>query len=150
MEIWGQIATALGAAAASFGVAWWAFKGKKVEQETEETRVEASATDAFLKGQATFQEYVDTVVEKRVSAANAELQKQVSALQTEMAAMRRESHEMNDAIRARETQLWLWNIRNRPGPMPELPMPILAKLGISHLSPLGDIEDTEPIPKEGP
>lgn len=130
----GTIIASLFSAAATFGGAWLLFRGKKVDAGTEETKVEASATDAFLQGQRAFQEYVDDVVDERVAAAIAGLQAQVTELTASMAEMRRESHEMNDAIRARETQLWLWNIRNRPGPMPELAEAILKKLGITHLS----------------
>lgn len=133
----------LASAAAAFGGAWLLFRGKRAEIDTEESKAEAAAADAFLKGQTSFQAYVDGVVEKRVKEAVAELQAEVTLLSGQMADMRRESHEMNDAIRARETQLWLWNIRERPGPMPQLPQPILARLGITHLS--SDLEDTEPI-----
>jgi hypothetical protein len=142
--IWTGIITGLGGAVAAFIGAWFLFRGKRVDQEIEETKVEASATDAFLKGQTAFQGYVDSVVEKRVLAAVAGMQAELAELQQSMSDMRRESHEMNDAIRARETQLWLWNIRNRPGPMPTLPLPILVRLGITHLSAEPDLEDTEP------
>ena len=125
---------------------WFLFRGKKVEQETEETKAEASAADAFLKGQQAFQSYVDGIVQARVTAAVADLQLELGQVRAEMATMRRESHEMNDAIRARETQLWLWNIRSRPGPMPELPAALLDRLGIGHLSTYGDLHDTQPLP----
>ncbi|MGK9222083.1 MULTISPECIES: hypothetical protein [unclassified Microbacterium] len=135
--------------AVGLGGAWLLFRQKKVEAETEESKLEASATDAFLKGQQAFQTYVDGIVQARVAAAVAELQDELGKVRAEMATMRRESHEMNDAIRARETQLWLWNIRNRPGPMPELPHALLARLGISHLSTYTDLGDTQPTsPKE--
>lgn len=143
--VWASVITGLGGSAVAFAAAWWMFRGKKVEQQTEESKIEATATNAFLDGQKAFQEYVNGVVAERVKAAVSDLQQQVTDLEAAMTAMRLESHEMNDAIRARETQLWLWNIRNRPGPMPELPTPILTKLGIGHLSPLGDLEDTTPV-----
>lgn len=149
MELWGPILTLVGGLTVGFGGAWYAFRGKKVEAAVEEVKVEASATSAFLDGQQAFQTYVNGVVAEETRLAVADLQKQVTQLSADLEKVRLESREMNKAIRSRETQLWLWNIRNRPGPMPELPMPILEKLGIDHLtSPLGDVEDTIPIPLE--
>lgn len=144
MEWLTPILSGLGASAATIVGAYFVFRGKRVEQEVAEAEVEATAADAFLKGQTAFQAYVDGVVEKGVTAAVADLKQQLADMERTVGTMRTESHEMNDAIRSRETQLWLWNIRNRPGPMPELPEPILNRLGIRHLSSLGDIEDTQP------
>ncbi|MFF2631949.1 hypothetical protein ACFVR6_03610 [Microbacterium sp. NPDC058021] len=150
MELWGQIFTGLVALIIGFGTAWAAFRGKKVDAATKETEVEAAATSAFLDGQKAFQEYVNGVVADETKAAVADLQQQVTDLRAELKKVKDESHEMNDAIRARETQLWLWNFRNRSGPMPELPLPVLKRLGLTHLSPLGDVEDTQPVPEEEP
>jgi len=63
-----------------------------------------------------------------------EVERQVQPIRDEMQRVKAESHEMHDAVRARETQLWMWNIQGRSGQMPELPNPILTKLGIAHLS----------------
>ncbi|WP_413354012.1 hypothetical protein [Microbacterium sp. 1P06AB] len=142
---WDTIITAAGALLAGVLGSYFLFRGKRVEQEIAEGEVEASAADAFLKGQASFQQYVDGVVDQRVNAAVAELREQLEEMKRTLQGVRDESHEMNVAIRARETQLWLWNLRNRPGPMPELPEPILGRLGIGHLR--ADVldEDTEPL-----
>jgi hypothetical protein len=145
MEWLGTVIASVCSLAAGLGGAWLLFRGKKVDAETEESKTEASATDAFLKGQQAFQTYVDGIVQARVTAAVADLQRELDEVRTDLATLSRESHEMNDAIRARETQLWLWNIRNRPGPMPSLPEPILRRLGLSHLMSLGDLEDTQPL-----
>ena len=142
---WGTAITGLGSVAVALIGGYFLFRGKRVEQETEETKAEAAASTAFLQGQTAFQEYVDGVVERRVSAAIAGMQQQMSDLKTDMSQMRRESHEMNDAIRSRETQLWLWNVRSRIGPMPELPEPILERLGLAYLSNLDDLADTEQV-----
>ena len=57
---------------------------------------------------------------------------------------------MHDAIRARETQLWLWNQAGRSGALPMLPKPILERLGLIHLIATPINGDTEtPTPKEG-
>lgn len=134
MEWLTPVLSALAAAGATIIGAYFVFRGKKAETDAAEAEVEAGAADAFLKGQTAFQAYVDGVVQQRVTAAVEELQQKVAQMSLDMRAMRDESHEMNDAIRARETQLWLWNIRNRQGPMPGLPAPILEKLGIAHLA----------------
>lgn len=63
-----------------------------------------------------------------------EVERQVQPIRDEMQRVKSESHEMHDAVRARETQLWMWNIQGRSGQMPELPNPILTRLGIAHLS----------------
>lgn len=145
MDWLGQVAVGLGSAVAGFSGAFFLFRGKRVDQEVEESKVEATAADAFIKGQVEFQKYVDDVVDNRVSEAVKDLKGRLTDVEEKLTRVSRESHEMNDAIRTRETQLWLWNVRNRPGPMPELPEPIRARLGISHLSPLGDLEDTQPV-----
>lgn len=144
MEWVTPILSGLGASAATVVGAYLVFRGKRVEQETAETEVEANAADAFLKGQAAFQAYVDGVVDQRVTAAVAGMQKRLEEMATDLRRLSDESHEMNDAIRSRETQLWLWNIRNRPGPMPELPEPILERLGITHLIGEWPTEATNP------
>lgn len=129
----GTVIASLCSAAATFGGAWLLFRGKKVDQSTEETRVEASATDAFLQGQRAFQEYVDDVVDERVAAAVAGLQGQIAALEERLTKVQTESHEMNDAVRHQQTQAWLWDLRGRQGPLPMMPEPILRRLGLIHL-----------------
>jgi hypothetical protein len=64
-----------------------------------------------------------------------EVERQVAPIRAEMQTLKRESHEMNDAVRARETQLWLWDQRGRAGDLPMLPAPILERLGLAHLHP---------------
>lgn len=143
----GLINTALsilgGSGATAFG-AWLLFRGKKGDQKVEESKTEASATAAFLEGQVAFQEYVDKVVEKQVETATESLRAQLADFATKLEGVQKESHEMNDAFRHRETQLWLWNIKDRPGPMPELPQPILDRLGIGHLAALTTLRDSVP------
>ena len=77
----------------------------------------------------------------------AEVERQVAPMREELQRVTEESHEMHDAVRARETQLWLWDQRGRPGDLPMLPSPILQRLGLGHLI-TGPFEDTEPIIKE--
>ena len=77
----------------------------------------------------------------------AEVERQVAPMREELQRVKDESHEMHDAVRARETQLWLWDQRGRPGDLPMLPSPILQRLSLGHLI-TGPFEDTEPIIKE--
>lgn len=131
---WGPVLAAACAAVATLAGSYFLFRGKKVDQQTKEVEVEATAEDAFLKGQAAFQKYVDDVVDRQVSAAVADFQRRLTDMEARLTSVQIESHEMNDAVRSRETQLWLWNIKGRAGEMPELPMPIMTKLGIIHLA----------------
>ncbi|WP_417510546.1 hypothetical protein [Microbacterium sp.] len=132
-NIIGTVIASLFSAAATFGGAWLLFRGKKVDQSTEETKVEASATDAFLQGQRAFQEYVDDVVDERVAVAVEGLKEQIAALEERLTKVQSESHEMNDAVRHQQTQAWLWDLRGRQGPLPMMPEPILRRLGLIHL-----------------
>lgn len=131
---WGPVVAAACAAIGTLAGSYFLFRGKKVDKQTKEVEVEATAEDAFLKGQAAFQKYVDDVVDRQVSAAVADFQRRLTEMETRLESVQQESHEMNDAVRSRETQLWLWNIHGRAGEMPELPMPIMTKLGIIHLA----------------
>ena len=72
-----------------------------------------------------------------------EVERQVAPIRDEMQRVKQESHEFHDAVRARETQLWLWNNRGRPGDFPMLPDPILERLG------LRDLLKTTPPPNQG-
>lgn len=133
MEWLGTVITALCSLLAGLGGAWLLFRGKKVDAHTEETKVSASATDAFLQGQRAFQEYVDDVVDERVAAAVEGLKEQIAALEQRLTTVQTESHEMNDAVRHQQTQAWLWDLRGRQGPLPMMPEPILHRLGLIHL-----------------
>lgn len=114
----------------------------RVDAGAAETATEASATDAFLKGQQAFQEYTNKLVADSVQAAVAPMQKQLDEMKVQLQTVRDESHEMNVAVRARETQLWIWNLNGRTGPLPALPAPILQRLELSHLVPYDELEDT--------
>jgi len=78
------------------------------------------------------------------AAIEAEVERQVAPMREALQKVKDESREMHDAVRARETQLWLWDQRGRPGDLPMLPSPILQRLGLGHLV-SGPSEDTEPI-----
>lgn len=80
-------------------------------------------------------------VDARIEAAVAPLRKELEQVKTE-------SHQMNDAIRARETQLWMWDQKGRLGDLPKLPDPILHRLGLGYFA---DADwHTEPSPPKEP
>lgn len=71
-----------------------------------------------------------------------EVERQVAPIRAELERVKSESHEMHDAVRARETQLWMWDQRGRPGQLPMLPDPILHRLGLGYMA--DDDWHTEP------
>lgn len=82
--------------------------------------------------------------QKMREAIEREVERQVAPIRAELEKVKSESHEMNVAVRARETQLWLWDQRGRPGQLPKLPDPILHRLGLGYLA--DDDWHTEPSP----
>lgn len=80
--------------------------------------------------------------QKMREAIEREVERQVAPIRTELEQVKNESHEMSVAVRARETQLWLWDQRGRPGQLPMLPDPILHRLGLGYLA--DDEWHTEP------
>ena len=72
--------------------------------------------------------------QKMREAIEREVERQVAPIRAELEQVKSESHEMNVAVRARETQLWLWDQRGRPGQLPKLPDPILHRLGLGYLA----------------
>ncbi|MGW9019856.1 hypothetical protein ACWGOE_00045 [Leucobacter chromiiresistens] len=80
----------------------------------------------------------------------AEVERRLASFREELKQVKSESREMHDAVRARETQLWLWDQRGRLGDLPRLPAPILSRLGLGHLVPYTNIEDTIEVRKEPP
>lgn len=80
--------------------------------------------------------------QKMREAIEKEVERQVAPIRDELEKVKNESHEMNVAVRARETQLWLWDQRGRPGQLPKLPDPILHRLGLGYLA--DDDWHTEP------
>lgn len=153
------ILTALVAGALGIVSTWLVFRGTsrtaratervaEVAADSTVAAAEADATTAFLAGQKQFQEFTENLVRERVAEAVAPLERRLSDLKDEFTRLSRETDEMHDAVRAYATQLWLWNLRGRPGDMPELPRPILVKLNVAHLSsaPADIDEDTIPLP----
>lgn len=155
----GAILTAVASLALGALSAWFVFRGvlrqaraaehvAEVNADATAASAEADATTAFLAGQKQFQEFTEKLVRDRVAEAVAPFEKRLTELTAELGRISRETDEMHDAVRAYATQLWLWNLRGQPGDMPELPRPILVKLGVAHLSsePPDVDEDTMPIP----
>jgi len=114
-----------------FGVglaAWLGFRGKKSETSVAATTAQEAAIAARWDDASELAKYIREQIET-------EVERQVAPIRDELKRVRSESHEMHDAVRARETQLWLWDQRGRPGDLPALPAPILIRLGLGHLAP---------------
>jgi hypothetical protein len=62
-----------------------------------------------------------------------EVERQVAPIRRELDKVTAESHEMNNVVRSREVQLWMWEREGRMGLIPQLPAPILARLGLENL-----------------
>ncbi len=113
--------------------AYFGLRGKRGETEVAEANAQQAALNARFDDASQIAKYIDERVEQKVKP-----------IRDELATVKAESSEMHHAVRARETQLWLWDLRGRAGALPMLPAPILERLGLGHLLGL-PFEDTEPI-----
>ena len=111
------------------------------KEHADASSVEEGTISARFKDADALTRYIDERVEKRTAALQAEL----TAVRESLSSVKRESHEIHDAVRAHFYALWRWDVLGRPGPLPMLPPGILTRLGISD-----PLEDTEPIIKETP
>lgn len=147
MDWSGIIVAALGLLAGGTG-GWFLFRGKKVDAEVQVEATEAASTTAFLQGQQAFQEYTNKLVAESVEAAVKPMREQLAEMQKKLETVSDESHEMKQAMKAQATQLWLWDIRGRTGPLPMYPPAILQRLELGYMVPHDDLDDT--IEMEGP
>ena len=112
--------------------AWMGWRGKQHETDVAAVTAQEAAISARWDDASELARYIREQVAEQVEA---EVERRVAPIRAEMQAVKRESHEMNDAVRARETQLWMWDHRGRAGDLPMLPAPILERLGLAHLHP---------------
>ncbi|MEV8176091.1 hypothetical protein [Microbacterium sp. NPDC079176] len=117
-------------------IAFWRFRRK---DRADAQQVEEGTISGRFKDADALMRYIDERVEERTAHLSAEL----AQVRLDLRTVGKESHEMHDAVRARETQLWLWNHRGRPGDLPMLPEPILRRLGLGHM--VGDDWPTQPL-----
>lgn len=110
-----------------FLAAWFGFRGKKGETTVAATTAQEAAIAARWDDASELAKYIREQIET-------EVERKVAPIRDELHRVRSESHEMHDAVRARETQLWIWDQRGRQGSLPMLPAPILNKLGLGHLA----------------
>ena len=119
--------------------AWIRFLRK---DRADASSVEEGTISARFKDADALMRYIDDRVDERTAALSAEL----VAVRDALSTVKRESHEVHDAVRAHFYQLWLWDQKGRIGVIPMLPPPILQRLGITD-----PLEDTQPVrPKETP
>lgn len=122
--------------------AWLSLRGKN--RESDIAAVAAQSSDLAARWDDAAE-----LSQKMRDAIEAEVERQVAPMRAELARVKAESHDFHDVVRARETQLWVWDQRGRPGSLPMLPAPILDRLGLGHL--ITDLfEETEPITKGTP
>ena len=108
-------------------IAVWRFRRK---DRADAEQVEEGTISGRFKDADALMRYIDQRVDERTAA----LSQALDAIKKELAQVRSESHEMNDAVRATTTQQWLWDQRGRVGNLPMLPRPILTTLGLGHLT----------------
>lgn len=116
-------------------LAFWRFRRK---DRADAQQVEEGTISGRFKDADALMRYIDERVEERTASLAAALEE----VQTKLKTVSVESHEMHNAVRARETQLWLWNQKGRLGVLPMLPDPILHRLGLGSLA--DDEWHTEP------
>lgn len=126
---WLQIIGPLFGFAGIAASAWFGFRGKKREVVSQETIAQRTAIAERWDDASELAKYIREQIEQ-------EVERQVAPIRAELDRVKNESHEMHDAVRARETQLWLWDQRGRPGDLPMLPAPILTRLGLGYLAAL--------------
>ena len=106
------------------------FLGTRGKTRAEATAAQTAAAQADMAARfddaSELAKYIREEVDRQVELRLAEFRE-------ELRTVKAESHEMHDAVRARETQLWLWDQRGRNGALPMLPRPILERLGLIHL-----------------
>jgi hypothetical protein len=116
-------------------IAVWRFRRK---DRADAQQVEEGTISGRFKDADALMRYIDERVDERTAALAAEL----ADVREKLKVVGKESHEMNDAVRANATQQWLWDHRGRVGVMPMLPGPILTRLGLGHLTD-PDFDNTE-------
>jgi hypothetical protein len=125
----------LAATAVTALIAFWRFRRK---DRADAQQVEEGTISGRFKDADALMRYIDERVEERTAA----IEKSLDEMRAKLTTVSAESREMHDAVRARETQLWLWNQKGRLGVLPMLPDPILHRLGLGSLA--DDEWHTEP------
>lgn len=108
-------------------IAFWRFRRK---DRADAQQVEEGTISGRFKDADALMRYIDERVEERTAA----IERSLGEMKEKLTTVSAESREMHDAVRARETQLWLWNQKGRLGVLPMLPDPILHRLGLGSLA----------------
>ncbi len=116
-------------------LAWIRFRRK---DRADAVGVEEGTISARFKDADALMRYIDDRVDERTAALSAEL----TAVREALTAVKRESHEVYDSLRAFWWACWVWDQKGRPGPLPTLDPVILERLGIK--DPFGDTEPVRP------
>lgn len=129
MDPWLGWASIIFSAGAIITSAWFGLRGKRGETAVAAESAKEEAFASRFDDASQLAQYIRTEVERQV------------------APIKTEFHEFTNAVRARETQLWLWDLQGRAGQLPMLPGPILQRLGLAQLFGL-PMEDTEPVKRK--
>lgn len=124
--------------------AWLAFRGKRGETDVAAQAARASEQTA---AQAALSDRFDDAGQI-MTWLREEVERQVAPIRAELADVKKYSHELADAMRSYQLELWVWDQRGRPGGMPLFAPLYLHKLGLGHLVIDNDLDDTIRIDKE--
>lgn len=91
------------------------------DRETASTSAKQADLAARFDDASELTKYIDQRVEEKVAP-----------IREELAKVKRESHEIQDAFRTWVSAVWLWHQRGRVGELPMPPVEILTRLGLSH------------------
>lgn len=114
-------------------LAWVRFRRK---DRADTKSVEEGTISARFKDADALMRYIDDRVDERTKA----LSQKLAEMSEQFEAVKKESHEIHEAVRHHFYRLWEWDVKGRIGPIPMLPPPILTRLGITD-----PLEDTDPI-----
>lgn len=91
------------------------------DRETASTTARQADLAARFDDASELTKYIDERVEAKVAP-----------LRDELARVKAESHEIQDAFRTWVSAVWLWHQRGRVGDLPMPPAAILSRLGLAH------------------
>jgi len=132
----GVIVALIGLATAAGGGLWVWLRSRKKDNVEAEAQRQVALSERFEDANE-LAKYIAEQIEKAVKPIRDELEK-----------LKKEQDETHEALRAFFTQLWLWDIRGRLGPIPPLPTPLLKKLGLAHLVDYPAKTSTGPIERK--
>ncbi|WP_405373444.1 MULTISPECIES: hypothetical protein [unclassified Microbacterium] len=130
MEWWQTVGSIAGPLFGFAGVAYAAylgFRGKRGETKVAASTADNSVIASRWDDASELAQYIRNEVAQ-------EVERQVKPMRDKLAAVEKESHELQDAFREWVVGVWKWNQRGRLGDIPMPPVPILSRLGLGHFA----------------